>query len=185
MCANYAAGKKRADLDGDGDMETVREGAKPDYIDLDKDGNRKESMKKAAADKKKQGVAEGTKETSTGRIHKSEPGGYGRKDDEDEDKKKAEPAVKRGRGRPKKDADSETGEVKKWDTDTLQRLIGGSVPKKLPGKASVKHKIKDEPDDKMDESMRRKQTKEMASAGASSSGGFAVAPAAKKKIIKR
>ena len=146
-----AAGKKRADLDGDGDMETVREGAKPDYIDLDKDGNRKESMKKAAADKKKRGVAEGTKETSTGRIHKSEPGGYGRKDDEDEDKKKAEPAVKRGRGRPKKDADSETGEVKKWDTDTLQRLIGGSVPKKLPGKASVKHKIKDEPDEKLDE----------------------------------
>jgi hypothetical protein len=149
-----AAGKKRADLDGDGDMETVREGAKPDYIDLDKDGNRKESMKKAAADKKKQGVAEGTKETSTGRVHKAEPGGYGRKDDEDEDKKKdkkAEPAVKRGRGRPKKDADSETGEVKKWDTDTLQSLIGGSVPKKLPGKASVKHKIKDEPDEKLDE----------------------------------
>ena len=48
-----AAGKKQADLDGDGDMETVREGSKPDYIDLDKDGNRKESMKKAAADKKK------------------------------------------------------------------------------------------------------------------------------------
>lgn len=32
--------------------------AKPDYLDLDKDGNRKESMKKAAADKKK-GMAEG------------------------------------------------------------------------------------------------------------------------------
>jgi len=48
-----AAGKKQADLDGDGDMEQVREAAKPDYIDLDKDGNRKESMKKAAADKKK------------------------------------------------------------------------------------------------------------------------------------
>jgi hypothetical protein len=132
------------------------------------------------------GVAEGTKETSTGRIHKSEPGGYGRRDDDDIKKKeKAAEPVKRGRGRPKKDADSETGEVKKWDTDTLQRWIVGSVPKKLPGKASVKHKIKDEPDDKMDESMRRKQTKEMASAGASSSGGFAVAPAAKKKIIKR
>ena len=27
--------------------------AKPDYIDIDKDGNTKESMKKAAADKKK------------------------------------------------------------------------------------------------------------------------------------
>lgn len=153
-----AAGKKRADLDGDGDMETVREGAKPDYIDLDKDGNRKESMKKAAADKKKRGVAEGTKETSTGRVHKAEPGGYGRKDDEDESEdkdkkkdKKAEPAVKRGRGRPKKDADSDTGEVKKWDTDTLQSWIVGSVPKKLPGKASVKHKIKDEPDEKLDE----------------------------------
>lgn len=47
-----AAGKKQADLDGDGDMEKIREAAKPDYIDLDKDGNRKESMKKAAADKK-------------------------------------------------------------------------------------------------------------------------------------
>ena len=360
LAKTRAAGKKRADLDGDGDMETVREGAKPDYIDLDKDGNRKESMKKAAADKKKRGVAEGkfvkaaggvpsdrhgnpkiekppkdvsvaslkqleknkrenpsqspfrtqdekvkkyiglkdqgmekdsdqelvrrqgsywdqvakekrkeeraarrakkakyeetpagkaekywsqkgvaegtnkstwvvsytaerksydekpssvtdeetivvasskeeaiakvkkmskvgtnmygfnarparksdgldsddiaeqrvtegTKETSTGRVHKAEPGGYGRKDDEDEEDKdkkkdkKAEPAVKRGRGRPKKDADSDTGEVKKWDTDTLQRWIVGSVPKKLPGKASVKHKIKDEPDDKLDE----------------------------------
>ena len=31
----------------------VKESAKPDYIDLDKDGNKKESMKKAAADKKK------------------------------------------------------------------------------------------------------------------------------------
>jgi hypothetical protein len=57
-----AAGLNKADLDGDGDMETVREAdvvglgekkAKPDYIDLDKDGNRKETMKKAAADKKK------------------------------------------------------------------------------------------------------------------------------------
>jgi len=47
-----ASGKKQADLDGDGDMEKIREAAKPDYIDLDKDGNRKESMKKAAADKK-------------------------------------------------------------------------------------------------------------------------------------
>ena len=57
-----AAGLKKADLDGDGDMEPVREAdyvgleekkAKPDYIDLDRDGDRKETMKKAAADKKK------------------------------------------------------------------------------------------------------------------------------------
>jgi hypothetical protein len=31
----------------------LQEAAKPDYIDLDRDGDRKESMKKAAADKKK------------------------------------------------------------------------------------------------------------------------------------
>jgi hypothetical protein len=33
--------------------KTVKKSAKPDYIDLDKDGNKKESMKKAAKDKKK------------------------------------------------------------------------------------------------------------------------------------
>ena len=32
---------------------SVAEGAKPDFLDLDKDGNKKESMKKAASDKKK------------------------------------------------------------------------------------------------------------------------------------
>ena len=58
-----AAGLKKADLDGDGDMETVREAdvvglgekkkAKPDFLDLDGDKNEKETMKKAAADKKK------------------------------------------------------------------------------------------------------------------------------------
>ena len=31
----------------------LEEGAKPDFLDLDNDGNKKESMKKAAADKKK------------------------------------------------------------------------------------------------------------------------------------
>jgi hypothetical protein len=39
----------------------VAEAAKPDYIDLDKDGNKKESMKKAAADKKKNPFAKKTK----------------------------------------------------------------------------------------------------------------------------
>jgi ribosomal protein L40E len=34
--------------------DTMEEAAKPDYIDLDGDGDKKESMKKAAADKKKQ-----------------------------------------------------------------------------------------------------------------------------------
>jgi hypothetical protein len=37
----------------DGKSYPVKEAAKPDYIDLDKDGNRKETMKKAAKDAKK------------------------------------------------------------------------------------------------------------------------------------
>lgn len=97
--------------------------------------------------KKHKKVSEETKETKSGRVHKAEPGGYGRKDDEDDEGKKVKKdkdAPKRGRGRPKKNADSETGEVKKWDTDTLARWIVGSKPEKLPGKASVKHKLKDE-----------------------------------------
>lgn len=42
---------------GAGRSDTVLE-AKPDFLDLDKDGNKKESMKKAAADKKKKKVDE-------------------------------------------------------------------------------------------------------------------------------
>lgn len=38
---------------GAGRSPNVLEGSKPDFLDLDKDGNKKESMKKAAADKKK------------------------------------------------------------------------------------------------------------------------------------
>jgi hypothetical protein len=38
---------------GAGRNPNVLEGSKPDFLDLDKDGNKKESMKKAAADKKK------------------------------------------------------------------------------------------------------------------------------------
>ncbi len=48
-----AAGKKQADLDGDGDMEPVKEAkkAKPDFLDVDGDGDKKEPFKKAVADK--------------------------------------------------------------------------------------------------------------------------------------
>lgn len=38
---------------GAGRSQTTLEGKKPDFLDLDKDGNKKESMKKAAQDKKK------------------------------------------------------------------------------------------------------------------------------------
>jgi hypothetical protein len=102
-------------------------------------------------------VMEEKKTTKSGTVHKAKPGRYGGYDpetdpDKDEDDKKSEPAVKRGRGRPKKNADSDTGEVKKWDTSALQSAFGSNAPKKLPGKASVKHKMKDDDkDDKLDE----------------------------------
>ena len=54
-------------------------------------------------------LSEATKETEKGRIHKAEPGGYGRKYDTDEegDEKDGEkdakkPQEKRGRGRQQK-----------------------------------------------------------------------------------
>ena len=34
------------------DQEELEEGGKPDFLDLDKDGDKEESMKDAAADKK-------------------------------------------------------------------------------------------------------------------------------------
>ena len=60
-------------------------------------------------------LSEATEKTKTGVKHTAEPGGYGRKDDEDDEGNKVKSdAPKKGRGRPKKDAD-ETGEVKKYD----------------------------------------------------------------------
>lgn len=95
-------------------------------------------------------LSEATKETEKGRVHTAEPGGYGRKFDTDEegdekDDKKKEPAVKRGRGRPKKGADSETGQVAKYDNaKNLQSFMVGNIPKKgLPGKPGKKHSIKE------------------------------------------
>jgi hypothetical protein len=91
-------------------------------------------------------LSEATKETGKGRIHTAEPGGYGRKDDEDEEGNKVKAdAPKRGRGRPKKDADA-SGEVKKYDNAKgLQDFMIGNKPKskeldKLPKK---KHSIKE------------------------------------------
>jgi len=69
--------------------------AKPDFLDMDKDGNKKEPMKKAVADKKKGAVKEEMKvgdskktakggtvtKTKTGIVHKAGPGNYGGSDD--------------------------------------------------------------------------------------------------------
>lgn len=65
-------------------------------------------------------------------------------DDEDDGKKKEEPAVKRGRGRPKKGAD-ETGSVKTYKgAKQAQDVMIGKLPKgKLPGKPGKKHSLKE------------------------------------------
>ena len=41
---------------GDIDDESIEEAGKPDFLDLDKDGDKKEPMKKAAKDKKSKGI---------------------------------------------------------------------------------------------------------------------------------
>ena len=124
-----------------------------------------QALKQSAELSGKQGVAEGTVTTRKGdrgeTIHKhtAKAGGYGRKIDKDDDtgdkfhssdiddtdEEPTFPAVKRSRGRPQKGGDSETGKVKKYDTDSLASMLIGKLPKnhKTIGKQSVKHKLKD------------------------------------------
>jgi hypothetical protein len=105
---------------------------------------------------KKKKVEEETKETPTGRIHKAKPGGYGRAIDTDEEgneKKKEQPAAKRGRGRPKKDAD-ETGEVKKWDFSGLVKPVKLSDPK---GKTMPSRKVTKMADADKEEAKKEKE----------------------------
>lgn len=104
-------------------------------------------------------LSEATKETEKGRVHKADPGGYGRKydtdeegDEKDSDKDAAKPQEKRGRGRPSKTgAHVSSPEEKKKQKGreeagkALQSMIG-SAPKKskelekLPKK---KHSLKE------------------------------------------
>ena len=70
-----------------------------------------EAMKAALGKGKQPTMGEATKEIPGGRRHTSEPGGYGRRDDDNAPKVQTQ----RGRGRPKKNADSDTGEVMKPD----------------------------------------------------------------------
>jgi hypothetical protein len=110
---------------------------------------------------KKKKVEEETKETPTGRIHKAKPGGYGRAIDTDEEgneKKKEQPAAKRGRGRPKKDAD-ETGEVKKWDFSGLVKPVKLSDPKgkTMPGRKVTKMADADKEEAKKEKEATKKK----------------------------
>jgi hypothetical protein len=95
-----------------------------------------EAMKAALGKGKQPTMGEATREIPGGRRHTSEPGGYGRKDDEDAPRVQTQ----RGRGRPKKNADSETGQVMKPDFSAFG-VTGKDV--KLPKHkgAVTKHKM--------------------------------------------
>jgi hypothetical protein len=75
-------------------------------------------------------LSEAKEKTKTGLKHTAEPGGYGRKDDEDDEGNKVKStAAKKGKGRPKKDAD-DSGETKKYDFSAFGVKSGKDV--KLP-----------------------------------------------------
>jgi len=107
--------------------------------------NMKEMLEKLGS------LSEAIEKTATGIKHTAKPGGYGRKfdtDEEGDEQQEKKPEVKRGRGRPKKGADSDTGHVPQYSgAKELQSWIVGNVPKnpskelkKLP---TTKHKLKD------------------------------------------
>ena len=91
-------------------------------------------------------LSEATKTTDKGRVHTAEPGGYGRKfdtDEEGDEKKKDAPAVKRGRGRPKKGSD-DSGEVKKYDFSAFGVKHGKDVKLSKHDKSkTTKHSLKE------------------------------------------
>jgi hypothetical protein len=58
------------------EMAWVKEGKKPDFLDMDKDGDKKESMKKAVDDKEEKKVDEGIL-ASTASLWKTYKGQYG------------------------------------------------------------------------------------------------------------
>lgn len=66
-----------------------------------------------------------TIKTKTGIVHKGTYGSEYDTDEEGNEKKKEAPAVKRGRGRPKKGSD-ETGNVKKYTFHPALAKFGGS-----------------------------------------------------------
>jgi hypothetical protein len=99
-----------------------------------------EAIKGAIGKKQVSGMGEATKEIPGGRRHTAEPGGYGRKDDEEAPKVQTQ----RGRGRPKKNADSETGQVMKPDWSAFG--VGKVNLPKHKG-AVTKHKMVGEGED--------------------------------------
>jgi len=89
-------------------------------------------------------------------VHKAGPGGYGNRHGSEDvtdqygkpigraslSKMSDAPAVKRGKGRPPKNADS-SGEVKSYDSSELSKAMGMGKAPKPTGKPSVKHSLKE------------------------------------------
>ena len=61
----HTAGKNYSGKSAEKEDKKVKEAAKPDFLDMDKDGDKKEPMKKAVADKKKGAVKESVEGTLT------------------------------------------------------------------------------------------------------------------------
>jgi len=99
-------------------------------------------------------LGEAKEKTKTGLKHTAEPGGYGRKDDEDDEGNKVKStAAKKGKGRPKKDAD-DSGETKKYDFSAFGVKSGKDVnlPKHDKKKTTVvKGKSQSHADNKKDD----------------------------------
>jgi hypothetical protein len=110
-------------------------------------------------------LSEATTTTDKGTVHKAGPGGYGNRHGSEDvtdqygkpiaraslSKMNTAPPVKRGKGRPPKNADS-SGEVKTYDSSALSKAMGMGKAPKPTGKPSVKHSLK-EYFDHMDEAL--------------------------------
>ena len=115
--SRYGGSKQKAD-DAEKDDEDekptkskkVKEAAKPDYLDFDKDGNKKEPMKKALKDKK---VKE---DTRLSELKKSTLGSYVKKASKD--------AVKKTRQSDEEDEYGDPEEGEKLDIKAQKRMAG-------------------------------------------------------------
>ena len=141
----------------------VAENAKPDYIDLDKDGNKKESMKKAAKDNV--------------RVHK---GTYGTEYDPSDEEKKDRPKreIKHGqKGRPRAEKPLDTKVAPRGD---IFGRTTGDVPK---GKKGTRVKGKDMVDEVNIDTLNQLASHPMAGPLAAA-GGAAIGAAVGKGITK-
>ena len=97
-------------------------------------------------------LSEATTDTSTGRVHKAEPGGYGQQHGSEDVKDQygkpigrvslgklaAQNEPKRGKGRP-----PNPDKAKSYDSSALSKAMGMGKAPKATGKPSVKHSLKE------------------------------------------